>query len=91
MFLLHFYILKLIVNILTRATLVVAKKPTNKGFRPIPLKFLNLVFNPQGPNLPPPQKDLENDYRKILYEKYGISLFRWVWSKGSIIRSSTNR
>ena len=46
MFLLHFYILKLIVNILTRATLVVAKKPTNKGFRPIPLKFLKLVFNP---------------------------------------------
>jgi radical SAM/Cys-rich protein len=33
---------------------------------------LNLVFNPQGPLLPPPQAALEADYRRILGEQYGI-------------------
>jgi len=33
---------------------------------------LNLVFNPQGPSLPPPQAALEADYRRILGEQYGI-------------------
>jgi radical SAM/Cys-rich protein len=33
---------------------------------------LNLVFNPQGPSLPPPQPALEADYRRILGEQYGI-------------------
>ena len=33
---------------------------------------LNLVYNPQGPFLPPPQKILEEDYRKQLGERYGI-------------------
>ena len=34
---------------------------------------LNLVYNPINPILPPPQAILENDYKKILFEKYGIS------------------
>ena len=34
---------------------------------------LNLVYNPINPILPPPQASLENDYKKILFEKYGIS------------------
>ena len=34
--------------------------------------ILNLVFNPSGPQLPPSQKDLEDDYRKQLKNKYGI-------------------
>tara|TARA_Y100001968_G_scaffold305868_1_gene322203 strand:+ start:481 stop:1422 length:942 start_codon:yes stop_codon:yes gene_type:complete len=34
--------------------------------------ILNLVFNPIGPNLPPNQRQLENDYRKELLERYGI-------------------
>lgn len=34
--------------------------------------LLNLVFNPQGPNLPAPQAALEADYKKFLKEKYGI-------------------
>ena len=34
---------------------------------------LNLVFNPQGPVLPPPQAALEDDYRRILREQYGVS------------------
>jgi radical SAM/Cys-rich protein len=33
---------------------------------------LNLVYNPQGPSLPPPQASLEADYKRILGERYGI-------------------
>jgi radical SAM/Cys-rich protein len=33
---------------------------------------LNLVYNPQGPHLPPPQAALEADYRRELAERYGI-------------------
>jgi len=33
---------------------------------------LNLVYNPQGPQLPPPQQQLEADYKKHLLENYGI-------------------
>lgn len=34
---------------------------------------LNLVYNPQGPVLPPAQAPLEIDYRRQLGEKFGIS------------------
>jgi radical SAM/Cys-rich protein len=33
---------------------------------------LNLVYNPQGPSLPPGQAQLEADYKRILGERYGI-------------------
>lgn len=33
---------------------------------------LNLVYNPQGPSLPPAQERLEADYHRHLAEKYGI-------------------
>jgi radical SAM/Cys-rich protein len=33
---------------------------------------LNLVYNPVGPHLPPPQKKLEQDYKKILRDRFGI-------------------
>ena len=33
---------------------------------------LNLVYNPVGPHLPPPQEKLEQDYKRILNEKFGI-------------------
>jgi radical SAM/Cys-rich protein len=33
---------------------------------------LNLVYNPQGPQLPPPQAELERAYRVHLGEHYGI-------------------
>jgi radical SAM/Cys-rich protein len=33
---------------------------------------LNLVFNPQGPSLPPPQAELEAAYRRELGEHHGI-------------------
>jgi radical SAM/Cys-rich protein len=34
---------------------------------------LNLVYNPLGPSLPPPQAPLEADYRRILSERFGIT------------------
>ena len=33
---------------------------------------LNLVYNPQGASLPPPQANLQADYKKHLGEQYGI-------------------
>jgi radical SAM/Cys-rich protein len=33
---------------------------------------LNLVYNPQGPSLPPAQHALEADYKRVLGEEYGI-------------------
>lgn len=33
---------------------------------------LNLVYNPQGASLPPPQKALEEDYKQVLAEKFGV-------------------
>lgn len=33
---------------------------------------LNLMYNPQGPTLPPPQEALEADYKSVLQEEYGI-------------------
>jgi radical SAM/Cys-rich protein len=35
--------------------------------------ILNLVYNPQGPVLPPAQGKLEDDYRGHLKERYGIA------------------
>ena len=37
---------------------------------------LNLVYNPQGPSLPPAQAELEPAYKKALFENYGISFNR---------------
>ena len=37
---------------------------------------LNLVYNPQGPSLPPPQAALEADYKRVLGERYGIAFNR---------------
>lgn len=34
---------------------------------------LDLVYNPQGASLPPPQCTLEADYRRELLERYGLS------------------
>jgi radical SAM/Cys-rich protein len=37
---------------------------------------LNLVYNPQGPSLPPAQDKLEADYKRILGESHGIVFTR---------------
>lgn len=33
---------------------------------------LNLVYNPQGPSLPPEQRSLEGDYKRELFDGFGI-------------------
>jgi len=35
-------------------------------------RLLNLVYNPQGANLPPSQQQLEKDYKQHLLSEYGI-------------------
>ena len=42
------------------------------GYGRDPALVLNLVYNPQGPALPPPQAALEADYKRVLGENYGI-------------------
>ena len=37
---------------------------------------LSLVYNPQGPSLPPAQQALEADYRRHLLENYGVRFTR---------------
>jgi radical SAM/Cys-rich protein len=37
---------------------------------------LNLVYNPQGPSLPPAQEELEADYKRVLGERFGIRFNR---------------
>ena len=37
---------------------------------------LDLIYNPQGPSLPPPQDALERDYKRLLSEDFGISFNR---------------
>ncbi len=37
---------------------------------------LTLVYNPQGPSLPPAQERLEADYRRILGERFGVAFDR---------------
>ena len=42
------------------------------GYGRDPALVLNLVYNPQGPSLPPAQISLEADYKRVLGEHYGI-------------------
>jgi radical SAM/Cys-rich protein len=44
--------------------------------RPQSPLVLNLVYNPVGPHLPPPQEKLEQDYKRELKEKFGIEFNR---------------
>ena len=37
---------------------------------------MNLVYNPSGPSLPPPQSDLEADYRRELKARFGVTFTR---------------
>jgi radical SAM/Cys-rich protein len=42
------------------------------GYGRDPKLALNLVYNPQGPSLPPTQGSLEADYKRVLGKQYGI-------------------
>ncbi|MDE2360879.1 MAG: arsenosugar biosynthesis radical SAM protein ArsS, partial [Betaproteobacteria bacterium] len=39
-------------------------------------RVLNLVYNPQGASLPPPQQELEADYRRELRDRHGVGFNR---------------
>jgi radical SAM/Cys-rich protein len=55
------------------ASLAALRKLNALGYgRPESGLVLNLVFNPQGPALPPPQDSLEAAYKRELGERYGI-------------------
>ncbi len=41
-----------------------------------PARRLNLVYNPTGPFLPPPQCRLEADYRRELHDRFGVTFDR---------------
>jgi radical SAM/Cys-rich protein len=52
---------------------------------------LNLVYNPVAPHLPPPQDQLEQDYKRILKEKFGIIFDRlYCLSNMPITRYATH-
>ena len=52
---------------------------------------LHLVYNPVGPHLPPPQDQLEQDYKRILKEKFGIIFNRlYCLSNMPITRYATH-
>lgn len=42
------------------------------GYGHDPALPLHLVYNPQGPSLPPMQAALETEYKRVLHEQYGI-------------------
>jgi len=49
------------------------KKLNKLGYgKPNSKLILNLVFNPQGPNLPPPQEKLEQAYKEHLRDEFDI-------------------
>jgi radical SAM/Cys-rich protein len=52
---------------------------------------LNLVYNPVDPHLPPPQYQLEQDYKRILKEQFGIVFNRlYCLSNMPITRYATH-
>lgn len=49
------------------------------GYGISPELKLNLVFNPNGPNLPPPQESLAQDYKRELKARFGL-VFNELWT-----------
>lgn len=49
------------------------------GYGRDPDLSLNLVYNPVGPHLPPPQASLTDDYKRELAEHYGL-VFNELWT-----------
>jgi radical SAM/Cys-rich protein len=57
-------------------SVTVIKTLNGLGYGSDPELPLNLVYNPGGPFLPPPQSALEQDYRRELGERFGIRFTR---------------
>ncbi len=54
------------------ASIAGLKKLNALGYGTHPALVLNLVYNPQGAKLPPPQEALEADYHRLLAQNFGI-------------------
>jgi radical SAM/Cys-rich protein len=54
------------------ASIRVLQRLNALGYGSDPQRRLHLVFNPQGPSLPPPQAKLKADYDRFLGERFGI-------------------
>jgi len=54
------------------ASIRALRQLNNLGYGKDPSLPLKLVYNPQGPTLPPSQAGLEADYRQYLSDKYGV-------------------
>ena len=54
-------------------------KLNDVGYGTDPNLKLNLVFNPNGPSLPPPQEALQADYQRELMAHFGIR-FNQLWT-----------
>ncbi|WP_022949578.1 arsenosugar biosynthesis radical SAM (seleno)protein ArsS [Methylohalobius crimeensis] len=59
-----------------RASIAALKSLNRLGYGTGSRLKLNLVFNPQGPVLPPPQKELEAAYKQHLREQFDIGFDR---------------
>ncbi len=55
------------------------RRLNDAGYGTDPALRLNLVFNPNGPHLPPPQESLEDDYRRELDHRFGL-VFNELWT-----------
>ncbi len=55
------------------------RKLNHVGYGHDPRLMLNLVFNPIGPSLPPPQEQLASDYRRELHQRFGL-VFNELWT-----------
>lgn len=55
------------------------RKLNDVGYGSDPALRLNLVYNPNGPVLPPPQASLEADYRRELERRFGL-IFNELWT-----------
>lgn len=49
------------------------------GYGADPTLKLDLVYNPNGPHLPPPQEQLSEDYHRELSDRFGI-VFNELWT-----------
>jgi radical SAM/Cys-rich protein len=54
-------------------------KLVEAGYGRDPELRLNLVYNPNGPSLPPPQEGLQADYKRELLERFGL-VFNELWT-----------
>ncbi|MEX2216055.1 MAG: arsenosugar biosynthesis radical SAM (seleno)protein ArsS [Phycisphaeraceae bacterium] len=59
-----------------RDSIHVIQKLNRQGYGNEALLALDLVYNPGGPNLPPPQDKLEVAYRRELMDRFGIRFTR---------------